>query len=181
MPLPLPCFARYGSAVLLWFIALAFAALPTEPELFAAVLARIDLDHDGVLSRDEYLRVDGSTNFDAMDADRDGLVVTAELAAWVRVTQPRPMDRPVSRTGDAPPPGLPPPTGSFAPVATSARTPAGAVEAAVPEPASASPLKTEGRTLFRAAVFGGMLAAAGVAAWFMLRSGRDVSPRRRRR
>lgn len=167
--------------MLLWFIAHAAAAMPTERELFAAVLARIDLDRDGALTREEYLHVDGSTNFDAMDADRDQSVSVDELAAWVKVTQPRPMDRPASRAGDAPPAGMPPPTGRFAPVATSDRTAASRVEAPTAAPVSEQLPKTVDRFVFRVAVFGAMLVAAGIAAWFMLRSGREVQARRRRR
>lgn len=155
--------------------------MPTEPELFAAVLGRIDLDHDGALTREEYLHVDGSTNFDAMDADRDGFVSVDELGAWVKVTQPRPMDRPASQAGNAPPAGMPPPTGSFAPVATSSRTVASRTEGSVSVAVAEASPKMEDRTLFRAGVLGGMLVLAGGAAWWMLRSERQPSPRRRRR
>ena len=188
-----------------WCVAYALASMPTEPELFASVLARIDLDGNGTLSQAEYLRVDGATNFAAMDADRDNVVTAVELAAWVKVTQPRPMVRTHDRP-DAPPPGDPPPTWATSPVGTHAVPPATSPVGTHAVPPATSPVGTHAvppatspvgthavppatapasppadSTSYRVLVLGGMVAAAGVVAWLILRSPPRrprVSPRR---
>lgn len=71
----------------------ALAALPGEGALFGAVVADVDTDRDGRISRAEYTSLDAMTDFDAMDTDRDGFATAAELGAWVKVTQPRPRER----------------------------------------------------------------------------------------
>jgi hypothetical protein len=70
-----------------------FGALPTEAEVFAGAMSRFDRDGDGAISPEEYAVVaDGTTPFSALDADGDGKVVVAEFAAWVKATDPRPMN-----------------------------------------------------------------------------------------
>ena len=78
--------------VLLWLPLAAFA-LPPEAALFAAVLDRGDINHDGTLSAAEYDAVDPAGEFAAVDADHDARVTPAELAEFVKHTQPRPPDR----------------------------------------------------------------------------------------
>ncbi len=78
----------------------ASAAVTTEAEVFARVLARMDGDHDGRLSAAEYEVFDPGGAFGRMDADADGSVTPAELGAWFKLTTPRP-DTP------RPPPGTP--------------------------------------------------------------------------
>lgn len=88
-----------GAPVVLFLLYVPSAlALPTEREVFAAVLARIDVNADAFVTPGEYARVDDVTPFSALDADADGRVDVAELTAWVKVTQPRPLDRPVTRS-----------------------------------------------------------------------------------
>lgn len=72
-------------------------ALPTESEVFAGVLHGIDQNGDGGIAEAEYARVDDATPFSSLDHDGDGNVDLAELTAFLKVTQPRPMDRPVPR------------------------------------------------------------------------------------
>lgn len=102
-------------------------ALPTESEVFAGVLHHIDQNGDGGISAAEYARVDDATPFSSLDHDGDGNVDVAELTAFVKLTQPRPMDRPVLR-----PDGRP-----SAPV----RTPPASASAAETLPAGTSPLR----------------------------------------
>jgi hypothetical protein len=69
-------------------VAIVFA-LPSESDVFAALLARLDTDRNGRLSAAEYARVDEVTPFSALDHDADGEVDVDELAAFVKVTPPR--------------------------------------------------------------------------------------------
>ncbi len=154
-------------------VAVALAGMPTEAELFAAVLARIDQNGDGHLSREEYTRVDASPTFDAIDADRDDAVSASELGVWVTVTQPRAEDRAPSRLMSEPTP-IPPTL--RAPLATAP------VSALVSAPVSApmrAPVPT--RTWTRVAVLTSMIAAAALAAWFLFRDGGSGRARRRHR
>lgn len=65
--------------------------------VYARLLARLDLDHDGTLSPAEYARVDDAANFGSLDLDDDGHIDVAELRTYVELTPPRP------RTSEAPP------------------------------------------------------------------------------
>ncbi len=71
----------------------ALAALPTEEELFRAVVVRIDRDGNGSVSRGEYVRLDTTETFSRIDADQDGVATAGELADWARSQQPRPAER----------------------------------------------------------------------------------------
>ncbi len=153
--------------VLLLLPALALSAVPSEQDLFAALLARMDADGDGELSRAEYTPFDGSSTFDDIDADRDGSVSAAELGAWVKVTQPRPLDRP-PRT--------------VAAIASGEGTPSFASLSATPpvaaagSPPSATDGSTSARWLTRVLVLGTMTIVAAVGASVIFRI-----PTRRRR
>lgn len=83
--------------ILLACLPLLAAPLRTEGEVIQEVLARIDTDRDGVISSSEYGVVDPTGAFADLDADADGGIDAAELAAWVKRTQPR-------ETDGAPPP-----------------------------------------------------------------------------
>lgn len=121
----------------------ASAALPTEAQVFATALARMDADGDGRLTAAEYGRFDGQANFVRMDTDRDGAVTAAELAAWVKITPPRPQhsDGVVTPTGFDPALGILPYTGgasgsqvpAVAPIVPPAGTPQGPPPAGMPQ------------------------------------------------
>ncbi len=150
-------------------LAFAFGAMPTEAELFAAVLGRIDLDGDGSLSREEYARVDAANTFDTIDADRDAAVTATELGVWVTVTQPRAEDRAPSRLVAEPVPGVangPPPVAPPAPQAKAW--------------ARVAPAPAPSRVWTRVAVLGSMSAAAVLVAWFMFRGSGSARTGRRR-
>jgi len=152
---------------LLFLPALALADVPSEPELFAALLARMDADGDGQLSRAEYTPFDGSSTFDDIDANRDVSISAAELGAWVKVTQPRPLDRP-PRTVAAIASGEGTPSFASLPVAPSV-----AAEGSPPAPTDGS---TPARWLTRVLVLGTMTIVAAVGASVIFRT-----PTRRRR
>ena len=151
---------------MIFALAAAFAALPTEDEVFLAVLARIDADGDGALTAAEYAVVDASpSTFAELDTDRDGHIRPGELRDWVLLTQPRPMDRPpqtagvLANAGRAPTPAV-----GFASTAPAA---------AVVTPPAASPWPR------RVVALGTMTALAAAALAWILRPAR--SGRRRRR
>lgn len=162
-------------------------ALPTEAEVFATLLARMDADGNGRLSHEEYQRVDDVTPISALDLDANGEIDVTELTAYVKVTPPRPQGRPPPTaqgsgakpppTGVAPPPPstvLTVPSGASGPTAAvSTAAPAAAPPVAAPAPADAGPST---RTL---ALFGvGTALALGVGAWLGTRGRKG---RRRRR
>lgn len=74
--------ARRAVPPCLWLPFLVPAAWPAAardlPETPAAYLAQMDADGDGRVSLQEYLDA-GLRAFDAMDADRDGVLAGAEL------------------------------------------------------------------------------------------------------
>lgn len=158
-------------------------ALPTEGEVFASLLARIDTDGNGRLSPAEYTRVDDVTPLSALDLDASGDIDVDELAGFVKVTPPRPGGRPAapgsSAVGPPGPPGVAPPPPSPVPAGLAAVTPpaaplppAGAAPVAVPA-ASAAPSSN------LLSFFGvGTLAALVLGAWL---GTRGRKPRRRRR
>ncbi len=71
----------------------ALAALPTEAELFRSVLSHLDRDGDGSVSRAEYVSFDDAETFARIDVDGDRVATENELGDWVRVQQPRPVER----------------------------------------------------------------------------------------
>lgn len=73
------------------FAARALAGgLPTEEEVFARALARMDKDGDGKVSAAEYAPFDNTDTFGDIDKNGDGAFDAAELGAWTLYTQPRP-------------------------------------------------------------------------------------------
>lgn len=79
-------------------------ALPTASQAVGRALAKMDADGDGVVSAAEYAPFDERGSFAGMDQDHNGQVDTAELATWLRVTDPA-RNRPhvgVSTPGTAP-------------------------------------------------------------------------------
>lgn len=161
--------------VLLLLPTLALAAVPSEPELFAALLARMDADGDGQLRRAEYTPFDGSSTFDDIDANRDASISASELGAWVKVTQPRPLDRPprtiaAIASGEGAPSFASLPMG---PPTSASPTSASGGAGGLPSSADGS---TTSRWLTRTLVLGTMTIFAGAAAWRLLRT-----PKRRRR
>lgn len=95
----------------------------TETEVFQEVFRRMDGDGDGAVDRAEYALVDYQDGYSELDRDADGAIQLGEFTAWVKLTQPRPMDRMplqpasagtrgvpggVSPRGDAGPGGGPP-------------------------------------------------------------------------
>src|SRR5437870_964029 len=107
-------------AVLLLVAAFA-SALRSEQEVFQEVFRRIDTDGDGVITPAEYAIVDYRHTYAEIDRDASGGIDLAELTAWVKLTQPRPMDRgpagaaatmvtaPGTEVQPLVPPGAPPP------------------------------------------------------------------------
>lgn len=164
-------------------------ALPTEAEVFATLLARMDADGNGRLSHEEYQRVDDVTPISALDLDANGEIDLAELTAYIKVTPPRPQGRPPPPTQG--PGGKPPPTGVAPPPPSPVLTvPSGASGAAVPvstpttapalPPAAPAPASADtGPSVRTLALFGvGTALALGVGAWLGTRGSKG---RRRRR
>lgn len=73
-----------------WLLARPRAArVPTQDEVLAAVIARVDEDHDGRISRDEWRRYGGEADlFARYDADRNGFLDVAEFRAMFFETDP---------------------------------------------------------------------------------------------
>ena len=153
-------------------------ALPTESEVFGGVLARIDQDADGTLTPAEYTRVDDVTPFSALDQDADGRIDLTELTAYVKVTQPRPMDRPVTRSATSaaspPGPGSPPPRAPGAPAALAAPP------ALVPMPTASAVPQADAFLSPTEMTLGALAVVAAVGIGAVLGS-RDRRRRRRRR
>lgn len=85
-----------GASMRAWMLLLgcgSFGVHAREQAVFEASFAGFDADGDGRVSREEYARVDASDSFAAVDADSDGALTAVELEAWMRVTDPRPLDR----------------------------------------------------------------------------------------
>jgi hypothetical protein len=85
-------------ALCLFVLRLAAAELPTESQIYAAVVADVERAAagtatgaglgaaDGALSPAEYARVGEITPFDAIDADHNGAIDGAELASYTERT-----------------------------------------------------------------------------------------------
>ena len=85
-------------ALCLFVLRLAAAELPTEAQIYAAVVADVERTaagtatgaapgtSDGVLSPAEYARVGAVTHFDAIDVDHNGAIDAAELAFYTERT-----------------------------------------------------------------------------------------------
>ena len=85
-------------ALCLFVLRLAAAELPTESQIYAAVVADVERTaagaatgaapgtSDGVLSPAEYARVGAVTPFDAIDADHNGAIDGPELASYTERT-----------------------------------------------------------------------------------------------
>jgi hypothetical protein len=76
---------------LCWFVLrLAAAELPTESQIYAAVVADVERTAeskpDGMINRAEYARVGAITPLDAIDADGNGAIDAAELASYTERT-----------------------------------------------------------------------------------------------
>lgn len=66
----------------------------TEEAVFQKALSRFDQNNDGTLSAAEYQNYGEVTDFSITDQNEDQLVSLAEFTTWVKLTQPRPQDRP---------------------------------------------------------------------------------------
>ena len=83
-------------ALCLFVLRLAAAELPTESQIYAAVVADVERTAagaatgpgaaDGALSPAEYARVGEITPFDAIDADHNGAIDGPELASYTERT-----------------------------------------------------------------------------------------------
>ena len=78
----------------LFVLRLAAAELPTEAQIYAAVVTDVEraatgtaaVTPDGVLTSAEYARVGEITPFHAIDADRNGAIDAVELASYTERT-----------------------------------------------------------------------------------------------
>ena len=154
----------------------------SEAQVWADLLATMDDNGDGWVSREEYAARGQERHFSDLDRSQDGRIDAEELAEWVRLTPPRPeqsalLARESGAAPDAPsavPPPKPPPIPATAPGARS--TPSG-TPARPPTEARSEP----GSPGLKMAAIGGLvggLLTLGVGLWVRTRGG---GRRRRRR
>lgn len=70
----------------LFLLRLATAALPTEAEVYAGVIADVDRNGDGRIDAAEYARVGDAADVATIDVDRSGDIDAPELAAYTGST-----------------------------------------------------------------------------------------------
>ena len=69
------------------------ASVPTEDDVMRSVMARVDDDHDGRVSRQEWRRYGGADNlFDQYDTSHDGYLDLGEFRSMFSVTDPLRLD-----------------------------------------------------------------------------------------
>ncbi len=152
----------------------AAAGGPDGPDastrVFDSFAARLDADHDGVLSRAEFDQMGEPAAFADIDHDADGVVSGAELRAWIVMTSPRPPARDPSAV-------LSP--GALSPLAAAGASGPGTVAGGGAAAAQAGPgTGNAGGCTARRAWAGAGLAALGLAGTFVVARRRSRRVRR---